>query len=45
MTDKTTAEILRYMGDCYFDEGDFANAVENYKSAYEIADDDNAEFA
>ncbi|HRL43720.1 MAG TPA: tetratricopeptide repeat protein, partial [Ruminococcus bromii] len=25
------------------DEGDFANAVENYKSAYEIADDDNAE--
>lgn len=43
MTDKTTAEILRYMGDCYFDEGDFANAVENYKSAYEIADDDNAE--
>ena len=43
MTDKTMAEILHYMGDCYFDEEDYANAVENYKSAYENADDDDAE--
>lgn len=43
MTDKTIAEILHYMGDCYFYESDYSNAIDNYKSAYENADDDTAE--
>lgn len=43
MTDKTRSEILHYMGDCYFDQGDYINAVENYKTAYEGADNENSE--
>ena len=45
MTDiQTRAEILHSIGDCYFNEEDYGNAVENYCFAYGLAKDlDNAE--
>lgn len=43
MDNNKKSELLHYIGDCCFNEGDYLNAAENYKNAYECGNSANGE--